>query len=1321
MTITSLRGSTLPNKSFAAGRAKTKDVVRIAPDTATTFSNGASITSGGGGGGGPTISNVSVTDSSYILSNATPYIDSTGGYIKITGTGFATGCTVYVGGNAATSTTFVSATEVRAQVGAASSNAQSVYVVNTDSSVGIKLNAITYSGTPSWSTGATLTSQIADISFSIALSATSDSSITYALASGSSTPSGTTLYSNGVFAGTVTGISSDTNYSFTVVATDVENQLSSRAFTVTISSGDASFYITPLLLNGDANVWITDSSVNNAAITIFADTKPTAFSPYNSNWSAYFDGSGDYLAFSTYNTTFGAGDFTVECWVYMPVVTNTYSSGIIGTTNYNGIDRGWALDIVGSNGYPRFYLYNSSGTGVTLNTTTVLPANQWTHLAAVRSGTTVTIYMNGVSIASGTNATSDNFSAPIYFGTIATSFALGVSSYSYAGYISNARIVVGTAVYTGNFTPQTTLLTSTQSSRTNVAAISSGTSLLTLQNNLFVDNSTNAFAVTRTGDVAIRSFGPFTETDTTTGSGYFDGTGDYLAGTCGALGAGDFTVEFWSNQPSATSRMYYFTTGTGPEWGEASGVSLLEYDGYFAMSCSNQNSITVRTNATRSQWNHIAVVRYNGVVTLYYNGVAASTTLSTTANLTGTLFRIGSGNVNSGTWLNYTGYMSDFRIVAGTAVYTTNFTPPTTNLTAIANTRILTLQYRRGENNHRFVDESGNKYPVTRGGNASQGSFSPFSPAGWSAYFDGTGDYLTVPASSDFDFGTGDYTIEGWVYSSSLTWTLYATGGGGSSDQFSCDAGTLYWNYGTFAGIASFFVTSDLNTWTHVAASRTSGNTRVFKNGGLKASTSTVASIGSSVNTLQIGRRSDGFYLTTGYMSNIRVVKGTSQYTANFTPATTALTAVENTKLLILQNNRFIDANTTPKTITTAGDVKIQAFSPFRPSGSYSPTLHGGSAYFDGTGDYLKALSTSNTLLPTNSTSTFTVDGWIYPTVGGVLAYIVGEHDPVGPSNNVSVDISAGNKISFRWWTGSENRATSADSVVPNQWNYFAVVVNANAITIYVNSTTPGQTGTTTLTTRSNATIGWGIGQYNSSNPFTGYMSGIRWSTGIARTISAIPTAPPAPDNYSTLLFNFTQGGVVDATTRNVIETLADAKISNVQSKFGTGAMYFDGTGDYLTMRNNPAHGFGTGDFTIECWMYCTDASTYRGVMGQGDNSTAGWGLYFNPNPTPLIIFIYGGAITYGAGVVTIGSWCHVAVTRYGSGSNNLRFYVNGTVVTQVTLTNNLSSTFPTYIGATAGGGYPFAGYLDDVRITAGYARYTGSTLTLPTTAFLTK
>jgi len=1303
MAITSLRGSTLPNKSFTAGRAKTRNVVTIAPDTATTFANGAAVSAGGGSS--VTISNVSVTDSGYILSNATPYIDSTGGYIKITGTGFAAGCTVYVGGSAATSTTFISSTEVRAQVGAAASNAQAVYVVNTDNSVAILLNAITYSGTPSWSTGATLTSQVADISFTIPLSATSDSSIVYTLASGSSTPSGTTLFSNGVFAGTVTGITSDTNYSFTVVATDVENQLSSRAFTVTVSSGDQYFNITPLLLNGEANVWIRDSSTNNFLTTIAADAKPTAFSPYNSNWSAFFDGNGDYISSASSATLTPQSTFTVECWVYLPT-----SAGGLVVDNRPESTNGNYFTISVSSGVVAVYV-NSGNLG---STSAIVNTVTWTHIAYVRTGGVGKIYVNGGQQASFNDTTT----------YVETTFKIGYAAFNSGwmnGYISNFRYVNGTAVFTGNFTPQTTTLGNTQSAGSNIAAITSGSTFLTLQDNRFKDNGTNAFAITKFNDTAIKSFGPFTETDTTTGSGYFDGSGDYLASTIGAIGSGNFTIEFWSYQPSATSRMYYFTTGTGPEWGESTGVSLLEYDGFFALSCSNQNNITMRANAPRNQWNHIAVVRSSGVVSLYFNGVVAGATLSTSADLTGTLLRIGSGNVNSGAWLNYTGYMTDFRILVGTALYTANFTPPVALLTAIANTRYLTLQYRLGENNHRFNDEGGNKYIATRGGNASQGSFSPFSPAGWSAYFDGTGDYLTVPASSDFNFGTGDYTIEGWIYSSSLTWTLYATGGSGSEDQFSCDAGTLYWHYTVLVGVPNFFVTSDLNTWTHVAASRTSGNTRIFKNGGLKASSSTVGSIGSSVNTLQIGRRSDGFYLTTGYMSNIRVVKGTSQYTANFTPATTALTAVANTKLLILQNNRFIDANTTPKTITTVGDVRIQAFSPFRSSVIYSPTTHGGSAYFDGTGDHLKALSTSNTLLPANNTNTFTIDGWVYPTVGGVLAYLVGDHDPVGPTNNVSLDISAGNKISLRWWTGSENRATSADSIVPNQWNYFAVVVNNNAITIYVNSTTAGQTGTTTLTTRSLGTTGWGIGQYNSSNSFTGYMSGIRWSTGIARTISSIPTAPPAPDNYTTLLFNFTQGGIVDATARTVIETAGTAKISNVASKFGIGSIYFGTKTDYLAIPATPSISTLGGDFTLEAWVYPADTtmSNSWGIIDARQTSGASaWMWDLDTYSSGWLVRFYNGTSYRSSGRVQAAVWTHLAIVRSGS---TMTFYINGSSSGTATVSGAQAgaTTNPIYIGtkdnATASIGT--LGYIDDLRITNGFAR----TITLPTQTFLTK
>jgi hypothetical protein len=1345
MSITSLRGSTLPNKSFRAGRAKTKNVVTIAPDTATTFANGASISAGGGGGGSSvTISNVSVTDSGYIVSNATPYIDSAGGYIKITGTGFATGCTVYVSGTPATSTTFISSTEVRAQVGAAASNAQSVYVVNTDSSVAILLNAITYSGTPSWSTAESLGTQISDIAFNIPLSATSDSSIVYTLASGSSTPSGTTLFSNGVFAGTVTGITNDTNYSFTVVATDIENQLSARAFTVSVSSGDAYFNTTALLLNGEANVWIRDSSTNNFAHTIAGDTKPTAFSPYNYNWSAYFDGTNDYLTCTT-NTTFGASDFTVECWVYMPSITNTYSSAIIGTTNYNGIDRGWALDIVGSSGYPRFYLYNSSGTGVTLTSSTLLPANRWTHLAAVRSGTTVTIYMNGVSIASGTNATNDNFSAPIYFGTIATSFALGVSGYSYTGYISNARVVVGVAVYTGAFTPPTTTLGNTQSSGTNISAITgTSTALLTLQDNRFKDNSSNAFAITRTGDTAIKSFGPFIETDTTTGSGYFDSSGDYIAATIGAIGSGNFTIEFWSYQPAAAARMYYFMTGSTPEWGDSNGVQLLEYDGYLALNVGGTSSITIAPALPRNQWQHVAIVRNSGVTTTYVNGVAAATTLSNSANLTGTLYRIGVGPTNSGGWFAYYGYMTDFRIVTGTAVYTANFTPTTTSLTSIENTKLLTLQYRRGENNHRFVDEAGFKHLLNRAGQVSQGSFSPFSPAGWSAYFNGT-TYLNVVSNAAFAFGTGDFTLEAWiflpVYPSAGTVAgqiISAHNWNGSGFDFGFrvnTAGPLYFEATGGANVTSTIVVP-LGQWNHVACVRNSGTVTFYINGLSRGSASITTNI-PSTTAISLGHSLTGgtYGALTGYISNARVVKGVPVYTGNFTPQTTSLTSTQSsgtniaaitstsTSLLTLQDNRFKDNSTYAFTLTN-GSSSLQAFSPFRPSAAYTPSLHGGSAYFDGTGDYITTVSTTSTILPSATINTFTIDGWLYPTALGALSWIVGDLQATGGSNNVSVDISSSNYIELYWYDGASKRATSTTAVVLNQWNYFAIVVNNNAITIYVNSTTAGQGGTTTLTTRSLGTSGWAMGAWNSASYYTGYMSSIRWTNGVARTISSIPTAPHSLDANTSVLMNFTQGGVVDAGARHVFETLGDAKISNVASKFGIGSLYFDGTSDGLYEPYNPLYAFGTGDFTIEFWINFTSKTGYQTIMSFGYTTpvTGGWIIQTGNGDGNLIFYFMNAGTatviaTESGSTVNNGTWYHVMIIKTGG---NTRIYRNGTQVATGADTRNYS---PTGAAFYIGGGshvsfsdYFFNGYIDDLRITRG-----ARTVTVPTSAHLTK
>jgi hypothetical protein len=254
----------------------------------------------------PLVSSIAVTDSSYATTGATA-VDLAGGYIKITGSGFLAGASVYIDSTPATSVTFVSSTQLNVRVPALSSSTYVVYVVNTDGSLAIRVNGITYSSTPTWVTGST---QSSGATISIQLVATSDSTITYTLAAGSSLPSGLTLSSSGLLSGTVTGTAMVT-YNFSVVATDLETQTSTSAFSVTVTFADFYFTYNTLLLTGETSSipFNKDSSTNNVVLTIAGDTKPVPFNPYAGGYySNYFDGTGDYLAINYASGSTIAGD-----------------------------------------------------------------------------------------------------------------------------------------------------------------------------------------------------------------------------------------------------------------------------------------------------------------------------------------------------------------------------------------------------------------------------------------------------------------------------------------------------------------------------------------------------------------------------------------------------------------------------------------------------------------------------------------------------------------------------------------------------------------------------------------------------------------------------------------------------------------------------------------------------------------------------------------------------------------------------------------------------------------------------------------------------
>lgn len=181
-----------------------------------------------------------------------------------------------------------------------------------------------------------------------------------------------------------------------------------------------------------------------------------------------------------------------------------------------------------------------------------------------------------------------------------------------------------------------------------------------------------------------------------------------------------------------------------------------------------------------------------------------------------------------------------------------------------------------------------------------------------------------------------------------------------------------------------------------------------------------------------------------------------------------------------------------------------------------------------------------------------------------------------------------------------------------------------------------------------------------------------------------------------------------------------DAQISTSVVKYGTGSMLFDGSGDYLSVSDS-AFAFGTGDFTIECWFYRNSTPIeFAGVMATNPSTgtdtfqLASGSVNFG-STSSAIAFLIGGAANFNlfSGSLNNNQWYHVAVTRSGT---TARLFVDGLEVDSKTNSNNLTaSNF--LVASNRGENNFFDGYIDDLRITKGVARYT-SNFTPPTSAF---
>lgn len=869
------------------------------------------------------------------------------------------------------------------------------------------------------------------------------------------------------------------------------------------------------------------------------------------------------------------------------------------------------------------------------------------------------------------------------------------------------------------------------------------------QNNTFLDGSTNNFTVTRNGNTTQGSFNPYVGPGCW--SAYFNGASGVQWNNGGRVtvnSTATFTMEAWvylTATPSATAPILAdgqnntATTYWGFDVNSTRNLQFFWYTGS-AVTCASTGTVAL------NQWTHVAISVSAGAIKLFINGTLQTTTgTSTLTNPSGSTVYMQSGM--RGSPANYfTGHISNLRLVNNVALYSATFTPSTTPLIATTSTTLLAFQ------NNNFNDLSASNAGATSVFSAPQISkFSPFTfyqttPASYSGYFDGNGDYLSLSASTVFGVGTGDFTIEYWAFyntfaSSPIGFDSRSSSGDIMPSDYVTTGGNLVFYYNS-ANLLTSTNAAVLGRWNHIAWVRSGTTLTSYINGVASGSTTSSANFGTS-QPLRIAGNITAANFLNGSISNFRFTKGQALYTTGFTPSTTPLTTTSqgatasNVSLLTCQSTTFIDNSTNAFTITANGNATPKRANPFTDTVTgptpYSTTTYGGSAYFDGTGDYL-SVADAAALEPGGNS--FTVECWFYMTgANATNGSILFSKAASSSYSSISVGfntVSAGSAIkALSSSTGSswavDISGTATATTLQNSWNHVAYVRNGNVFTLYLNGASVA-TATAAVTLVDNAES-VRIGQTNfTSTDFPGYIANLRYVVGTA--IYTGPFVPPAAPltavTNTRLLVNGTNAGIFDNTTVNDLETAGSAQVSTSVVKYGTGSISFNGLNSYLTFKGgagtyNGASIAGNGifyvgnTFTIETWIYPTTlvaSTSYWNIILGDVNTTTVTSLFWSVNltSTGLPAFIWYDGTTkscVGTTTVPLNAWTHLA---FVSTNGVLKIFVNGV---SETLTGTTTITLPSGTTGALSSGVDrtryWAGYLDDLRVTNGVARYSAN------------
>ena len=184
----------------------------------------------------------------------------------------------------------------------------------------------------------------------------------------------------------------------------------------------------------------------------------------------------------------------------------------------------------------------------------------------------------------------------------------------------------------------------------------------------------------------------------------------------------------------------------------------------------------------------------------------------------------------------------------------------------------------------------------------------------------------------------------------------------------------------------------------------------------------------------------------------------------------------------------------------------------------------------------------------------------------------------------------------------------------------------------------------------------------------------------------------------------------------NTWTAVNQAQLDTAQSRFGSASLLVDGTDDRATTPDSASWDFGSGDFTVECFIRPTGVTGTQTFISQWTAAQRAWIIYLSGARVDYALFTGAQQVRTGSVNVTAAVWTHIALSRSGT---NIRLFVGGALsetyaIGAGSITN---ATSLLAIGTDSEGNTDFNGHIDEVRITKGVGRYT-SAFSPPTAAF---